>query len=134
MANSQIPVIIEFQAGSQVSDVPAEPVVFSGVAPSAPQLSIVTPDGRRALLPTDQVVLNEIVAARKGAPRSGLIRIGLGGMSFEGLEASQLVFWRVREVLPDGHVGPGSADKILIDPEMVTAIHVRGSRVWPTSN
>ncbi|OFZ20561.1 MAG: hypothetical protein A2X94_11085 [Bdellovibrionales bacterium GWB1_55_8] len=87
-------------------------------------MGIVLSDGQQILLPADQVVFHE--------DSNGSARVGLGGMSFEGIQEKQLVFWRVRDLLPDEHLSPQRELRVTLVPETVKSIHVRGNRVWPS--
>lgn len=109
-----IPLMVEFSPGSRIEKTNAEPI---------PGTQVVFPDGSRLEMPCDQVVLGE--------DERGSARIGLGGMSFEGIEEDQLVFWRVRDLLPEEFLEPSRPEKLSIRPGLVTRVVVEGDQVWP---
>ena len=49
-------------------------------------------------LPTDLIVFVD--------DTGGCARVGFGGMSFEGMEEGRLVFYRVRDLQPEGQLSP----------------------------
>ena len=93
-----VPLEIEFAPGSQIVNAPS----VSG-AESAVGTFIEFADGDRVAVPSDQVVQSEEGVA--GAT------IGLGGMTFEGVEGERLVFFRVRDLLPKSFSIPPAAIK-----------------------
>lgn len=119
------PIVIEFIPGLEIQKVPQARAAFRGVSRLAAHTDVASPDGcSRVQIPSDQIVFDD-------RAKSGALRIGLGGMSFEGLESEKLVFWRVRDVLPSEQIGSGSADKVLISTSLVSRLSVQGAQVWP---
>lgn len=123
---SSLPLLIEFVAGTRVereaARVPQLPIVQNG----PPGTFVVFSDGTKVPLPTDQIVFvgEEADAAR----------VGFGGMSFEGIENGRLVFYRVRDLLPEELLSPERGQKMTLDRHMVASILVNGRRVWPVSS
>ena len=122
-ATSAIPVVIEFMRGSRIFQVAGEasplPILHNG----PPGTFVLFENGKRVSLPTDQLVFEDDSA--------GLARIGLGGMSFEGMEGENLVFWRVRDLWPEERLSPERGEKMLLAPDMVSRVIVQGTQVWP---
>lgn len=118
-----VPLLIQFAPGSRVhrdeAIVPRLPIVQNG----PPGTSIVFADGRKVPLPTDQVVLAE--------QRDGAACVGLGGMSFEGLEDGMLVFYRVRDLAPEEQLSPERGRRMTLAPWMVASVRASGQPVWP---
>ena len=109
------PLLIEFVPGTRISRepevVPKLPILRNG----PPGTSVVFGDGVQVPLPTDQIVFAE--------DGGGAAHVGFGGMSFEGMEGGQLVFFRVRD-LQRGR-------RMTLEPHMVASIAVDGRVVWP---
>ena len=74
-------------------------------------------------LPTDQVVFAEV--------RDGHAEVAFGGMQFAGIDQGRLVFTRVRELHPEAQLSPARSHVMLIEPHLVSAVHVDGELVWP---
>jgi len=114
MKKTQAPVVIQFIAGSKVL---------------SPQLQephhtwINFSKGDPIPMPTDQIIHYE--------DAHGAARVGLGGMSFEGIENDRLVFWRVRDIYPEENLHPERAMKVTLDPSKVASVHLQGTQVWP---
>jgi hypothetical protein len=113
----QIPLVVEFTSGSRVHH---EGVKLESETPSS---YVVLPSGEQIEIPSDQVVLDENA--------KGQARVGFGGMSFEGVEDDRLVFWRVRDLLPESLLPSSTTDKLTLDPQVVSAVRVQGVQVWP---
>lgn len=79
-------------------------------------------DGRRVPLPTDQIICSE--------QADGRVRVGFGGMSFEGREGEHLVFHRVHDLLPPELLPPERGRRMTLEPGMVSEIHVDGRLAW----
>jgi hypothetical protein len=111
--------LIEFVPGSRIEreqeHTPGLPIVGNG----PPGTFVHFASGRRVPLPTDQIVLVEGVC------------VSFGGMSFFGLERDQLVFHRVRDLVPANQLSPERRSRMTLEPEMVAAIFVDGKLVWP---
>jgi len=82
--------------------------------------------GRQVPLPTDQIVFAD--------DTSGSARVGFGGMSFEGMGESHLVFYRVRDLRPEEELSPERGRKMTLEPHMVSSIYVDGRHVWPAGS
>jgi hypothetical protein len=127
------PVMIEFAPGSWILNVEAtEASVIGAEFEFSPAITnstfVVLPSGEKIEIPSDQIVHSDEAA--------GLVRIGLGGMSFEGVrregrDAEKLVFWRVKELLPEELLPVGRDPMIAMGPEAVSKIVVQGTQVWP---
>ena len=117
MSVSKIPLVIEFVPGSRLH---RESSLTTGQADST---VIRFGDGQEVPVPGDQVVMDE--------EREGSTRIGLGGMSFEGVEKERFVFWRVRDIHPEPYELPPTSDKLTLDPGLVSRIWLQGEQVYP---
>jgi len=117
-----VPLMIEFTAGTWVHRdpevVPKLPIVQNG----PPGTSVMFSDGRKVPLPTDQIVFDDDTAGRA--------RVGFGGMSFEGIEDGSLVFYRVRDLRPEEELSPQRGRRMTLDPRMVSAVYADGRKVW----
>ncbi|HZR22884.1 MAG TPA: N-acetyltransferase [Vicinamibacterales bacterium] len=116
-----MPLVIDFVSPSSLlreRDRPSQlPIVGNG----PPGTFVVLPEGVKISLPTDQ-----IVSADDG---DGHARVAFGGMSFVGQQDGQLVFTRVREVLPEEELSPARSRVMKLDPAWVTSIsEVRAER------
>lgn len=120
---TDVPLLIELAPGSTLfrepEVTPKLPILQNG----PPGTFVVFVDGSKVPLPTDQIVFADDSA--------GAARVGFGGMSFEGLEAGRLVFFRVRDLRPEELLSPERGRKMTLDPHTVSAIFVHGRRVWP---
>ena len=118
MSVSKIPLVIEFAPGSRIH---REESDRAGERPSA---VIRFGNGHEVPMPSDQVVLGE--------DHEGSARVGLGGMSFEGLEGGdRFVFWRVRDIYSRPEETPETSDKMTLDPSLVSRIWLQGEQVYP---
>ncbi len=119
------PLCIEFVPNTHVyreaDFVSRLPIVQNG----PPGTFLVFADGERVPLPTDQVVF----AGDEGK----VARVGFGGMRFAGMEAGQLVFYRVRDLQPSESLSPQRGRRMTLEPRMVARITVDGHVVWPPS-
>jgi hypothetical protein len=117
------PLLIEFVPGTSIHRepefVPKLPIVQNG----PPGTTVVFRDGAKVPLPTDQIVFAEDVG--------GAARVGFGGMSFEGIEGTQFVFFRVRDLQPEETLSPERGRKMTLEPRMISSIAVDGRVVWP---
>jgi hypothetical protein len=117
------PLLIEFVPGTRISRepevVPKLPILRNG----PPGTSVVFGDGVQVPLPTDQIVFAE--------DGGGAAHVGFGGMSFEGMEGGQLVFFRVRDLQPEELLSPQRGRRMTLEPHMVASIAVDGRVVWP---
>lgn len=119
----QVPLLIEFARGTSlyregnlVSDLP---IVQNG----PPGTFVIFPDGLRVSLPTDQIV--------HAGDDGGAARVGFGGMSFAGMDAGRLTFYRVLELHPEERLSPDRSHTMLLNPEWVAAVSESGRQVWP---
>ncbi|MSP61708.1 MAG: hypothetical protein EXR72_15515 [Myxococcales bacterium] len=79
--------------------------------------------GSQVPLPTDQIVGSD--------HQGGMARVAFGGMRFDGIEGGQLVFRRVRDLLPAALLSPERGMRMTLEPWMVAAVFVDGERAWP---
>jgi hypothetical protein len=87
-----------------------------------PGTFVLFPDRFRISLPTDQIVFAE--------DRGGHAQVGFGGMEFVGPADGQLVFVRVREVLPPEQLSPDRSHVMRLDQRWVDSISLDGRVVW----
>jgi hypothetical protein len=120
---ASLPLVIEFVRGSRLHReadvVPRLPIVQNG----PPGTSVLFAEGGRVPLPTDQIVSADDAA--------GFAAVAFGGMSFEGIEGGLLVFYRVRDLLPEAQLSPERGRRMTLEPRTVSRILVDGRRVWP---
>lgn len=116
----QIPVLIDFAPGSEFEACETLP----SESEALPKTAIRLASGETVELPTEQIILKDESA--------GTARVGLGGMSFEGMERDQLVFWRVRDLLPEEKLSSSFDYKLLLDPAKVARVTIQGTQVWPS--
>jgi len=118
----QIPLVIEFVAGTSLFREPDLvqnlPILHNG----PPGTFVMFPGGLRVSLPTDQIVYSDDSGA--GA------RVGFGGMNFDGVESERLIFHRVREMHPEEQLSPARSRTMILDPGWVVSISVEGREVW----
>ncbi|HAR43546.1 MAG TPA: hypothetical protein DCS07_13110 [Bdellovibrionales bacterium] len=114
MKKIQAPVVIEFIPGSRVMNEEQKQPHHTWISFS---------HGEPITVPTDQIIHCE--------DAHGAARVGLGGMSFEGLENEKLVFWRVRDLYPEETLHPERAIKVSLDTSRVATVHMQGTQVWP---
>jgi len=87
-----------------------------------PGTFVVFPNGLRVSLPTDQIVFAD--------DGGGSARVGFGGMQFVGIEAGDLVFVRIRELLPEERLSPARSHTMRLAPQWVDEIRVDGHLAW----
>jgi hypothetical protein len=120
------PLLVAFAAPSSIFAEPNRvsdlPIVRNG----PPGTFVVFPDGRSVSLPTDQIVYADDTA--------GHARIGFGGMQFVGTEEGQLVFVRVRELVPEDQLSPDRSHTMRLESVRVAAVLVHGQPVWSRSS
>src|SRR5438067_1082973 len=124
--NSKIPLIIDFIEGSRLKQEEETAEHFTIWGARRPGTFVLFSRNKKVSLPTDQIVLGE--------DAHGAARVGLGGMSFEGIDGGKLIFWRVRDLMPDPDFFVGDSDKITLESSMVSAVFVDGEKVWPKPN
>lgn len=117
------PLVIEFAPATFLQREQHRPSQLPILGNGPPGTFVVFPDGFKVSLPTDQVVFADDSA--------GHVRVGFGGMQFVGVEAGQLAFARVRELMPDDQLSPDRSHKMLLNPQWLAAIIVDGRPVWP---
>jgi hypothetical protein len=128
-AHDSCPVLIEFKTGSRIEAFePVSPLSIENQATSdfdakSPKTFVILSDDQRVALPTDQIVMAQ--------DRDGSATIGLGGMSFEGMEDGNLVFWRVQDLLPEELLSPQRELKVMVSSDAIAHVHVNGQNVWP---
>ena len=84
------------------------------------------PSGLRVSLPTDQIVFAD--------DAGGHARVGFGGMQFAGVEAGELVFVRIRELLPEAQLSPDRSHTMRLASQWVDEVLADGHRVWPAGS
>lgn len=119
----ETPLLIEFAGGTHIGRDQAVPRGLPIVRNGPPGTHIVFADGGRVNLPTDQIVLAD--------EHQGRARVGFGGMSFEGFEGDDLVFFRVLDLQPEHLLSPERGRKMTLRPSMVERVLVRGRQVYP---
>jgi hypothetical protein len=122
-ALASVPLLIEFVSSSWIRTIEKAPDAFFGSEHVEKETIVEFSNGLRVSVPADQVVL--------GDDQTGAARIGLGGMTFEGVEDEQLVFFRVRDLLPEDQLAPSRSDKFVLPPACVSSVTVQGAQVWP---
>jgi hypothetical protein len=110
-----VPVVIEFAPGSRLQNSEDSDAL-------AAEAIVILKNGLRISVPADQIVAS-------GSP--GGVMLGLGGMSFEGMQDGKFVFWRVRDLLPEDRLSPDRGDKMTLDPAAISRIQVQGTQVYP---
>ncbi len=80
---NELPLLIEFVAGTSLYRERALAQSLSIVRNGPPGAFVVFPDGFRVSLPTDQIVYSDDGGANA--------RVGFGGMSFAGMESGRLI-------------------------------------------
>lgn len=117
------PLIIEFVAPSMLhvqEDRPSQlPIHRNG----PPGTFVLLSHGLQVSLPTDQIV--------SASDDGGWVRVGFGGMAFEGETQGRLVFQRVRELKPEDQLSPARSHTMFLEPAWVRAVYVNGQQLWP---
>jgi hypothetical protein len=80
-------------------------------------------DGTLVPLPSDQIVFAD--------DREGSAQVAFGGMEPAGMEDEQLVFYRVKDVLPTEQLSPQRGVRMTLEPWMVASVISYGAVVWP---
>jgi len=120
---NDLPLLVEFVAPSSIlrerNRVSMLPIIGNG----PPGTFVHLPQhGLRVSLPTDQIVFADDAGGRA--------RVGFGGMQFVGLEDGQLVFVRVRELLPEDQLSPARSHRMTLDPQWMEKVVVEGREIW----
>lgn len=116
------PLTIEFIAGSSLvreRDRPSDlPMHRNGPPGTFVRLANV-----RISLPTDQIIdIDE---------QAGRVAVAFGGMRFDGVLNSRLMFRRVRDLRPEDELSPDRSWTMTLEPSWVASIHEEGRQVWP---
>jgi hypothetical protein len=119
----ETPLVIEFADGTRLGRDQATPRGLPIVRNGPPGTHVIFSDGGRVNLPTDQIVLAD--------EPQGRARVGFGGMSFEGCEGDDLVFFRVLDLQPEHLLSPERGRKMTLRSSMVERVLVRGRQVYP---
>jgi hypothetical protein len=116
-----MPLLVVFAAGASLhqesdrrSDLPMHR--------NGPPGTFVHVPGVRVSLPTDQIVVVETV--------DGELRVGFGGMRFDGVADGRLTFTRVRDLLPEEQLSPDRSWTMTLEPEWVARVEFNGEVVW----
>ena len=123
MTPETLPLLIEFAPETSLyreTDLHSElPIVRNG----PPGTFVIFPSGLRVSLPTDQIVFAD--------DAGGHARVGFGGMRFAGLQEGRLIFFRVRELLPEEQLSDARSHTMILEPDWVASILADGDPVWP---
>ena len=118
-----IPLLVAFAAPSSIlrehNRISALPIVGNG----PPGTFVLFPDRTRVSLPTDQIVFAD--------DSTGHARVGFGGMQFVGLDGTDLVFTRIRELFPEDQLSPARSHTMRLETQWVTTVSVDGRSAWP---
>jgi len=120
------PLVIAFAAPSSIVREPDRISELRIVGNGPPGTFVHFPNGLRVSLPTDQIVFAD--------DAGGHARVGFGGMQFVGDDAGELVFVRVRELLPEDRLSPARSHTMRLAPQWVDAVLANGHRVWPAES
>jgi hypothetical protein len=118
-----IPLLVDFTTPSSLLREQDRVSTLRIIGNGPPGTFVLFPNGWRVSLPTDQVVFAD--------DADGHARVGFGGMQFVGLKDGQLVFARVRELLPLEQLSPARSHTMRLDSRWVASVSVGGRRVWP---
>ena len=118
-----IPLIIDFAAPSSLLRERHRASQLPILGNGPPGTFVLFPDGLKVSLPTDQIVFAEEAGGRA--------RVGFGGMQFVGPEEAQLVFVRIREVLPASQLSPARSHTMRLEARRVASVFVDGRHAWP---
>ncbi len=121
-----IPLRIDFAAPSTLVRERDRPSALRILGNGPPGTFVHFPHGLRVSLPTDQIVFAD--------DSDGFVRVGFGGMQFVGLQQDQLVFVRVRELLPDDQLSPARSHTMRLDVRWVTSVTADERPVWSASS
>lgn len=117
-----IPLLIDFATPSSIFREHNRISTLRIVGNGPPGTFVLFPNGLRVSLPTDQIVFAD--------DTGGHARVGFGGMQFVGSEKGQLVFVRIRELLPEDQLSPARSHTMLLDSQRVATVSVDGRPVW----
>ena len=119
----RIPLLIDFAAPSSLLRERNRTSQFPIIGNGPPGTFVLFPDRITVSLPTDQIVFAD--------DSDGRAQVGFGGLQFVGVEGSQLVFRRVREVLPEDQLSPARSHTMRLEAHRVASVSVDGRMVWP---
>jgi hypothetical protein len=117
------PLVIAFAAPSSIVRERDRISELRIVANGPPGTFVHFPSGLRVSLPTDQIVFAD--------DADGHARVGFGGMQFVGVDAGELVFVRIRELLPEDRLSPARSHIMRLASQWVDEVLANGHRVWP---
>ena len=117
-----VPLLIDFAAPSSIVRERNRISTLAILGNGPPGTFVVFPGRLRVSLPTDQIVFAD--------DTGGSARVGFGGMQFVGADGEQLVFVRVREVLPPDQLSPDRSHTMRLDAQWVASVSVNGHVVW----
>jgi hypothetical protein len=117
-----IPLLIDFTLRSSIVRERHRPSALRIVGNGPPGTFVHFPNGLRVSLPTDQIVFAD--------DSGGHARVGFGGMQFIGPEGGQLVFVRIRELLPEDQLSPDRSHTMRLDARWVAVVAEYGRPVW----
>jgi hypothetical protein len=120
--DDDIPLLIDFATPSSIFREQNRVSALRIIGNGPPGTFVLFPDGLRVSLPTDQIVSAD--------DAGGHARVGFGGMQFIGSEGGQLVFVRIRELLPEDRLSPDRSHRMLLDSQRVSTITVDGHPTW----
>jgi len=119
----EIPLLICFTTPSSIVREPNRISALRIVGNGPPGTFVHFPNGLRVSLPTDQIVFTD--------DTGGHARVGFGGMQLVESDEGQLVFVRVRELLPEEQLSPARSHTMRLDSRWVATVSVEGRLVWP---
>jgi hypothetical protein len=117
------PLLIDFATPSSIFREQNRVSTLRIIGNGPPGTFVIFPNRLKVSLPTDQIVFADDTA--------GHARVGFGGMQFVGLQDGQLLFVRIRELLPEEQLSPARSHTMLLDPQWVAAVSVDGVPAWP---
>jgi hypothetical protein len=118
-----IPLLVDFAAPSSIVREQTRLSMLPIVGNGPPGTFVHFPDRVRLSLPTDQIVFAD--------DASGHAQVGFGGMQFVGVEGTDLVFIRVRELFAEEQLSPARSHTMRLDMQRVASVSVDGCPAWP---
>ena len=112
------PLLIDFATPSSIFREQNRVSTLRIIGNGPPGTFVIFPNRLKVSLPTDQIVFAD--------DTGGHARVGFGGMQFVGLQDGQLMFVRIRELLPEEQLSPARSHTMLLDPQWVDAVLVDG--------
>ena len=126
MNDRGVPLLIDFATPSSILREQNRISTLRIIGNGPPGTFVIFPNGFRVSLPTDQIVFAN--------DAGGHATVGFGGMQFVGLAEGQLVFVRIRELLPDDQLSPARSHTMRLDSQRVAGVSVDGRLVWRAAN